>query len=260
MKKLGLVLGSSGSRGISYVGFLKALEEHGIKPYCVAGSSMGAVVGACYCNGMTTEQMVNEVNNLKASHLIDVSFAPLRNSAILRSNKLVKKLDEFFKDLTYDDLKIPFCSVAVDLWSGELHVSKGKESLTLGVAASATIPSVFRPIQTEGKLLVDGGVRCRLPIQQAKDMGAEVIVVVDALGETRKTEKDFNIITVMIRSYEIMDGVITKYSNQMQSVDLMIYPELGDMSSYKFKEFDMALDQGYKAGIANVEKIKELIK
>ena len=122
MKKLGLVLGSSGSRGISYVGFLKALEEHGIKPYCVAGSSMGAVVGACYCNGMTTEQMVNEVNNLKSSHLIDVSFAPLRNSAILRSNKLVKKLDEFFKDLTYDDLKIPFCSVAVDLWSGELHV------------------------------------------------------------------------------------------------------------------------------------------
>lgn len=260
MKKLGLVLGSSGSRGISYIGFIKALEENGIKPYCVAGSSMGAVVGSCYCKGMDSAQMAKEITTLKASHLIDVSFAPLKNSAILRSNKLIKKLDEYLKGLTYDDLHIPFCSVAVDLWSGKLITSRGKDNLTLGVAASATIPSVFKPIEVDGKLLVDGGVLCRLPVEQAREMGAEVIVTVDALGQTRPTTKDFNIITVMMRSYEIMDGFITGLKNDVHKSDLIIYPDLGDMSQFKFKEFEFALEQGYKAGIENIEKIKELIK
>lgn len=260
MKKLGLVLGSSGARGSSYIGFIRALEENGITPDYIAGSSMGAVVGACYAIGMSSAQMEKEVMQLKSSHLIDVSLRPVTNSAILRSKKLIKKLDCYFEGKKFNQTKIPFTSVAVDLATGNVYAFSGEDSLAEGVAASSSIPAVFKPVKKDGMVLVDGGVLCRLPIQEVRDMGAEVIVVVDALGKTRPVDKNYNIITVIMRSYEIMDGVLTNNKNQMLSPDLVIEPDLGDMSQFKFKDFDTAIQAGYNAGLGNIEKIKELIK
>ena len=260
MKKLGLVLGSSGARGVSYVGFIRALEEHGITPDYIAGSSMGAVVGGCYAIGMTASEMEREVLELKSMHLIDVSMRPVRNSAILRSNKMLKKLEVYFQDRTFDQTKIPFTCVAVDLLGAKLYSFSGKDNLAQGISASASIPAVFKPVEKDGMKLVDGGVLCRLPIEQVREMGAEVIVAVDALGETRAIEKDFNIISVIMRSYEVMDGVMTNDNIEKHKPDLVIRPDLGKMSQFKFKNFDTALEQGYKAGIENIEKIKELIK
>ncbi len=260
MKKLGLVLGSSGARGTSYVGFIKALEEHGIKPDFIAGSSMGSVVGACYAIGMTADQMEKEVLSLKASHLVDLSFRPISNKAVLRSKKLVKKLDTYFKGRTFGDTIIPFTAVSVDLLSGKVYACKESDNLSLGVAASSTIPAIFKPIKMNGMTLVDGGVLCRLPIKEVREMGAEVVVCLDGLGDTRELDKDFNIITVLMRSYEMMDGVLTNYRLNEKPPDLLIKPELGDMSQYKFKNFEFAMEQGYRAGIENIEKIKELIK
>lgn len=260
MKKLGLVLGSSGARGSSYVGFIRALEENGVTPDFIAGSSMGAVVGGCYAIGMSSQDMEREILELKSMHLIDLSVRPVRNSAILRSNKMVKKLDSYFQGKSFFQTKIPFTCVAVDLISGKLYSFSGSDNLAQGVAASSSIPSIFKPVQKDGMKLVDGGVLCRLPIQHARDMGADVIVAVDALGKTRIIDKGFNIVSVIMRSYEIMDGVMTDKYIEQAKPDLVIEPDLGEMSQFKFKNFDTAIEQGYKAGIENIEKIKELIK
>ena len=260
MKKLGLALGSSGSRGTSYIGFLKALEEHGIKPYCIAGSSMGSVVGAAYAVGMTPDEMAEEANKVKASHIVDFSLAPISNSALLRSNKLIKKLESYFDKKTVDELNIPFTCVAVDLQTGKVYNFKGKDSVAQGVAASSAIPTVFRPIKKDDMVLIDGGVKCRVPISYARDLGADVVVAVDALGPLRVQNKDYNIISVMLRAYDIMDDEICKYRHNEQLADLFLSPDLGDMMQFKFKDIDKAIETGYQLGLANIEKIKELIK
>lgn len=260
MKKLGLVFGSSGARGVSYIGFIRALEENGIKADYVAGSSMGAVVGGCYAMGMTSEEMQEEITALKFSHIVDVSLRPFAKAGILRSKKLQSKLNSYFEDKRFCDLEIPFTAVAVDLLSGKEYNFHGEDSLTIGVSASSSIPGIFRPIKYKDMALIDGGVICRLPIEQVRKMGAEVVVCVDALGETREAKDKFNTISVLFRCYEIMDGKLTDYKNKEQKADLYIKPRLGEMSQYKFKNFEMALHQGYKVGIENIEKIKELIK
>lgn len=260
MKKLGLALGSSGSRGTSYIGFLKALEEHGIKPYCIAGSSMGSVVGAAYAVGMTIDEMIEEANNIKASHLLDFSLAPISNSAILRSNKLMKKLECYYDKKTINQLNIPFTCVAVDLHTGKVYNFKGEDSVAQGVAASSAIPTVFRPVKKDDMVLVDGGIKCRVPISYARDLGADVVVAVDALGSLRTQSKDYNILSVVLRTYDIMDDEICRYRHDEQYADLFLEPDLGEMSQFKFKDIDKAMEIGYQLGLANIEKIKELIK
>lgn len=259
MKKLGLVLGSSGARGVSYIGFLKAMQEAGIKADFVSGSSMGSIIGACYCCGMTAEEMEKEVSTLKFSSLIDLSLAPVKNSAFLRSNKLNKKISSYFGGKTLSDLKIPFRAVAVDVISGNVYTFTDTDDLTQAVVASCTMPSVFKPVKKDGMLLIDGGVKCRLPITQVRDLGAEVVVCLDALGKTRVVDKNYNMISLFLRGIDIMDGEITRYRLNELKPNLVLEPDLGDMSQYKFKNFSFAIEKGYELGKQNAEKIKSLI-
>ncbi len=258
-KKLGFALGAGGSRGVAHVGFLKAMEENGIIPDYISGCSMGSVVGSCYAVGMTPEQMITEVKKLKASELLDLSLNPLGGGALMRTKKIRKKLGKFIGNTTFNDLKIPFTAVAVDLISGELHDFGGDMPVLDCVIASSTIPSVFQPTEIDGKMYVDGGVLNRVPIKEVRGMGAEVVVAVDVLGETRVCDKRYNIFTLLLRVHDIMDGEITARTFKTETPEVLIKPDLGEMSQYKIKDFEFAYEQGYKAGIENVAKIKELL-
>ena len=119
MKKLGFALGAGGSRGCAHIGFLKAMEEEGIRPDFVAGTSMGSVVGACYALGMSPTEMEDEVKKLKMSDILDLSINPLNNGGILRSEKLLKKLRQYIGEVKFNDLTMPFKCVATDLITGK---------------------------------------------------------------------------------------------------------------------------------------------
>jgi NTE family protein len=119
---------------------------------------------------------------------------------------------------------------------------------------------VFRPVKKDDMVLVDGGVKCRVPISQARHLGADVVVAVDALGPLRPQNKDYNIISVMLRSFDIMDDEISRYRHDELQADLYLAPDLGDMSQFRFTGIEKAIDVGYKLGLANIEKIKELLK
>ena len=107
-KKLGLALGSGGSRGVTHLGVLKALEEEGIRPDYIAGCSMGSVVGACYSAGMTIEKMVNVVSKLKTVHLMDFAVLPEPRPGFFKGDKMLNILIKNLGDVTFDQLKIPF--------------------------------------------------------------------------------------------------------------------------------------------------------
>lgn len=258
-KKLGFALGAGGSRGVAHIGFLKAMEEEGIVPDFISGTSMGSVVGSCYASGMTPDQMKDAVIKLKLSDIFDLSLNPVGSGALLRSQKLQKKLKQFLGDKTFNDLKIPFRCVATDLLSGKAAILGGDKKVVTCVAASSTIPSVFKPIQMDEMLLIDGGVTCRVPIRTVREMGAEVVVGVDVLGKVRPNDRKFNMISLLFRMFDICDCELVKYKIEKQNPDLYIEPDLGNMVQFKFKEIPWAIERGYETGKEYAPKIKELI-
>ena len=258
-KKLGFALGAGGSRGVAHIGFLKAMEEEGIVPDFISGTSMGSVVGSCYASGMTPDQMKDAVIKLKLSDIFDLSLNPVGSGALLRSQKLQKKLKQFLGNKTFNDLKIPFRCVATDLLSGKAIILSGDKKVVNCVAASSTIPSVFKPIQMDDMLLVDGGVTCRVPIRTVREMGADVVVGIDVLGKVRPNDRKFNLISLLFRMFDICDCELVKYKTEKQNPDLFIEPDLGNMVQFKFKEIPWAIERGYETGKEYAPKIKELI-
>ncbi|MBQ8407028.1 MAG: patatin-like phospholipase family protein [Clostridia bacterium] len=116
-KKLGFALGSGGARGVAHIGFLQAMEEQGIVPDYISGCSMGSVVGAAYASGMTPQQMFSAVKNLKLIDLVDINIKP---GGVLDTRKMRKVLTKYLGDITFDQLKIPFVCVAVDMISQQV--------------------------------------------------------------------------------------------------------------------------------------------
>ena len=258
MKSLGLALGSGGSRGIAHIGFLQALEDAEIYPSFISGCSMGSVVGSAYAAGISPEYMRQVVCSVRFLDLVDITNKP---GGVLDTRKMRKLLARYIGDLDFADLKIPFSCVAVDMLSQEVIEFKGG-SVIDAVVASSCIPSVFKPLDRDGMRLVDGGVLRRVPVEEVKRMGAEVVVAVDVLGKRLCKDRCPNALTVLAEVVDIMDNARTQaYRTRMRKkYDLWLEPELGDMSQYAFRNFHFAYRQGYETGRKNVDKIKRLLE
>lgn len=261
-KKLGLALGAGGARGVAHVGFLKALEENGIKPDYIAGSSMGAVVGGCYAKGMHIDEIKDIVLKIKAMDIVDISPMSLTKLSLLKSKKVQNLFLQYLGNTTFEELHIPFACTAVDLLSGKLVIFD-KGPVAVGVQASSCIPSIFRPVHLDGKILVDGGVLCRVPIEQVRKMGADVVVAVDVLINTSKPVESIpNIFSMLLRVYDIMDNNQTQIAKKRKRnrCELYLQPEMEGLDAVAVKNLDKAYQEGYDLGIKNIEKIKELLK
>ena len=261
-KTLGLALGSGGSRGVAHAGFLLALEEESIKPDFIAGCSMGAVVGGCYASGMTAKEIKKSLLAVKMRDIVDVSPAVISKMSILRGRKMLNLLIKHLRVENLEEMPIPFRCVATELYSGKLHVFTEGNSAK-AIQASSSIPTVFRPVKIDGKMFVDGGCLCRVPVKTVKEMGADVVVAVDVLTNTSLPVDDVhNIINMVLRVFDIMDAHQTEQRKQLEKdlCDLWIEPEMSGMSQYVIKDLDKAFAEGYEAGKANIQKIKDLLK
>ena len=262
-KKLGIALGAGGARGVAHVGFLRALEEAGIRADYVTGCSMGAIVGACYCAGVPMEQLHDVALSLKLSRIAAFNVNPIRSSGLMRLNKAHKLLEDILGgDKQFSELQTPFSCVATDLISGNTG-ELNEWSVIDAALASGTVRGAFSPAEMNGMFLVDGGVLERVPVRELKKMGAEVIVAVDVLGDLVAIyqERPSNLIETFLRYIDVIDTRVTssKRKSRMRSIDLWLEPELGEMDQYKVKQLDYAYEKGYELGKANVEKIGELI-
>ncbi len=258
MKKLGLVLGSGGSRGVAHIGFLQALDENGIEPYCISGCSMGSVVGGLYAKGMRPAEMAEITKKLKPSDVIDINPIGFAEKSLLKTNKMHRYLSKLFGKVTFSELNIPFMCNAFDIRTGQTVWFDSGE-VEPCVRASSSIPIVFKPVIIGDKQLIDGGVVMRMPIDAVRKMGAEVIVGVDVLGSLKKSYKAQNIVTHALRIIDAVDWAQTSANYEREHYDLLLMPELKDMSQYAIKNLDFAYKKGYELGIENAEKIKSLI-
>lgn len=173
---VGLALGSGSARGWAHFGVLRALEDAGVRPDIVCGSSIGALVGASYAAGemQRFEQWVLGLGMRKVFGFMDFNIS----GGMLKGEKLISFWREHFVDSAIEDLPLPFGAVATDLHSGaEVWLRKG--SIADAVRASIALPGLFTPVQREGRLLVDGGIVNPVPASLARAMGADIVIAVD---------------------------------------------------------------------------------
>lgn len=205
---IGLVLSGGGALGIAHVGAIEELEARGIRPDCVVGTSMGAVIGGLYAAGLTTAELKEVVHTADWTGVF--SPAPDRDKLTYRQKQqqadfpgtaglgvslsgiqlpagaisdqtLMKELRRFTPARarlnSFDDLEIPFRAVATEIATGEAHILSTGE-LPMAMRASMSVPGVFPAVEIDGKLLVDGGLSANIPVHVARDMGADVVIAV----------------------------------------------------------------------------------
>jgi NTE family protein len=210
--KTGLVLGAGAARGLAHIGVLEVLEENKIQVDCIAGASIGSLVGAYYATHgeiAGCKKMAESLTRTDIMRLID--FYPAKG-ALLRGEKLRLWIDKLLEGKSFSDTKIPIKIVATDLLTGEQVIfSEGK--LSDAVRASISIPGIFLPYELNGRTLVDGGLVNSTPIDIAREMGAERIIAVDL--PLTKLKKAPNIFGTLLQSYEIMREATIKRTKDM---------------------------------------------
>ena len=174
--RIGLALGSGSARGWAHIGAIRALEERGIKPDLVCGTSVGALVGAAYASGQLAllEKWVTGLAWTTVVRLMDLTW----RGGLIRGNRLFTLFRTMFEDREIDDLPIPYGAVATELYSGrELWLRHGK--VLDAVRASCAMPGLFTPVLRENVVLVDGGLVNPVPVSMCRALGAELVIAVD---------------------------------------------------------------------------------
>ena len=183
--KIGYALGGGAARGLSHIGVLKVLHEHGISPDIIIGTSIGAIIGALYAGGYEPseiEQLALGLDWKKLVYLFDMTL-PL--SGLLQGKRVVSLLRSILGNLTFPELRCDFACVATDIINGEQVVLRDG-SLIEAVRASISIPGIFTPVAIKGRYLVDGGLINAVPVSVCREMGADYVIGVNVVPEPSK--------------------------------------------------------------------------
>ncbi len=177
--RFGLALSGGGARGLAHIGVLMALEQAGIHPCYLAGTSMGGVIAAAYASGLTPDEIqqiaadASQTRNL--FRLADISIP---QDGLFRGERLLAFFDQHLRGCTFTELQIPLTLVSVDLNTGkEIHLREG--SVAQAARATVSVPGLITPVELDGMRLVDGGLMNNLPVDVVKQMGADVVLAVD---------------------------------------------------------------------------------
>ena len=175
--KIGLALGSGGSRGLAHIGVIKVLEENNIPIDFIAGSSIGAMAGGFYAAGLSIKKMEEislETNWRRMFSLVD----PHLKQGLISGEKVKTFIEGYVDGKKIEDCKIPFVAVATDLKTGEI-VILNKGEMAQAIRASISIPLVFKPVEIDGKTLADGGLSAPVPVEIVQGMGADIIIAIN---------------------------------------------------------------------------------
>ncbi len=186
-KRLGLALGSGGARGSAHVGVLKVLEENGIVPDVIVGTSMGAQVGGAYAAGASVDEIAEVWREANLGRFLRAILPTVPWSGWSSGKEVPRTIRRLVGERRIEDLAIPFAAVATDLATGLPYpVTRGP--LSLAIRASVSIPGLFTPVWIDGHLLIDGGVADPLPVDIVRQLGADLVVAVDVLVDPQQVK------------------------------------------------------------------------
>jgi NTE family protein len=283
-----LVLSGGGARGAAHVGVLKVLAELRVPVHCIAGTSMGAIVGASYASGMGTDEMLAEMAQITSERLFNDkpprADQPMRikadDSLPLASPELglnrgklslpqgvvngvalegeLRRLVKVRDARPFDQLPIPFRAVATSLGDGQMVVFD-RGLLATAMRASMAVPGLIAPLKVNDRLLIDGGLVRNLPIDVARQMGADVIIAVNLGTPLLRPEQIEGLQGVSMQTLGILTGQNVRQSlQQLRPQDVLIEPALGDFSSADFDNLVKAVPFGEAAALKAAPRLQAL--
>ena len=251
--RIGLALGGGSARGFAHIGVLKSLEQAGIKPDVVAGTSAGALVGAFYAAGWTPWQIEEFFLQVRESDVADFSAAGKRG--LLTGDALASLVQAKLKGARIESFPIPFAAIATDLKTGELQMLR-QGPVADAVRASCSLPGIFVPKTVDGRELVDGGLVSPLPVGAARRMGCDLVIAVDVSARPQPAELS-GLYEVILQSFDIMGRALS--NQEALQADVLIKPETAAYSSSDFNARRELIQTGYVAAQAKVAEVKARI-
>lgn len=255
MNKIGYVLSGGGARGFAHLGVLKLLEELHIKPYAIAGTSAGAIAGALYAAGKSPEEILELMKN---NIFFGWSNIAWRKKGFFSMQVLEKLLKDIIGKNDFAELQTKLFVAATDLIKGE-SVIFSKGTLFEAVIASASVPIVFEPVKSGGRLLVDGGILNNFPIEPLTKI-CNIIIG----SYVNKVENGIDSNT-LLKTVNILDrcfhlAIANSVYSKVNKCDVFIEVPLHEFDMYDVKEADRIFEIGYKTALQYKEKLFAAIK
>jgi NTE family protein len=261
-KKIGLALGSGGIKGMAHIGVLKTLEKNNIPIDFIAGSSIGAWIGAHYALHKDIKRLEEVTVGSKWEKLLAL-IEPTLGGGIMKGAKMEVLLAEWLEESNFSDTQIPLKIVATDLRSGD-EVLFDSGPLASAIRASISVPSFFRPMEYQGKVLVDGGLVNPVPDNIVKHMGADIVIAVNInsfKSNGLELAKNVSVANVTYRSFQLLRHYLAQYT--MNDADIIIEPQNTSykLSSWKNYFTSNTGPEHVAIGVEATEKhLKEIIK
>ncbi|MCX7269525.1 MAG: patatin-like phospholipase family protein [Burkholderiales bacterium] len=252
--KLGLALGGGAARGFAHIGVLQVLEEEGIKPSLVVGTSAGSVVASFYASGKTGQQLQWLADTMDETQFTDWAN-PFSGRGILRGEALGKYINSQLNGMKIEDMKLPLGIVATDLRTGDGILFRRGDVAT-AVRASSAVPSVFEPVQIAGKDYVDGGLVSPVPVRYARQMGADLVLAVD-ISSRPEDAKTTDMLKVLLQTFSIMGKSISQL--ELAQADVVVRPALPEIGSTEFSARKKSIEAGRAAMKQAMPQLRALL-
>ena len=244
-----LVLGSGGARGYAHIGVIEVLEKNGIKPDLIVGTSAGSIVGSIYASGKSAEDLKQIALDLKPNDVRDLTI-DLKGFFV--GKKVEDYINENVNNHQLQDLKIPMYVVATELKEGRKTVFNYGNT-GQAVRASISIPSMFVPAQIGNEEYVDGGLVSPVPVETARELGADIIIAVDILAQPMYTETS-NVWGLFNQNINIMQKNIAK--TELKDADVVIRPDLREKNHiFDVKGREQTIQAGADAALDQLPEI-----
>ena len=259
-KTVGLALGSGSTKGIAHIGVIQVLEEYGVPIDIIAGSSAGAIIGAIYAVGTDLTMLGKFFACMSSREYMDMTLPRMGKGGLVKGDRLQELVRVFTHDKTFNQTRIPFLCMAVDVETGELITFREGKKLHECVRASMSIPGVFVPIRIDGRLCVDGGVLERVPCIPLKEAGADVVIGVDVgyRGEVQRIETP-SVRNLLDNALDIMQWEITRL--RIENADIMLCPNVrGMMKRFSTVRTDDCICEGRRVAEEAMPRILEVLE
>lgn len=252
--RIGLALGGGAAKGFAHIGVIKMLEANGIDVDVVAGTSAGSVVGSLYASGLDGFALQERAFGLDETQIRDIS---LFSGGLIQGLKLQEYVNQLLGNRKLDQMKKPFAAVATELKTGR-RVSFVRGNTGQAVRASSSIPGVFEPVLIAGKQYVDGGVVSPVPVDAARELGADFVIAVDISKKAADGGETSGMFSIMGQSISIMGERLGQL--EMARADIIIRPKVGKIGAADFDQKNVAILEGEKAAMALMPEIRRKMR
>ena len=249
--RIGLALGGGAAKGFAHVGVIAVLEEAGLRPDYVVGTSAGSLVAALYASGKSSAELQKTAMSMEEATITDWML-PLVGRGVFRGDALGRFVNDAVGGRLIEDMRIPLGVVATDLGSGQAVLFQRGDTGT-AVRASSAVPAVFVPVKINGRDYVDGGLVAPVPVRYARQMGAELVIAVD-ISTPPEDSATKDTLQILLQTFSIMGKSINQH--ELREADIVVRPSLAGLKTADFSARQRAIDAGRAAMLAALPALR----